>query len=125
MSAPFGNYQYEIYLRGMAGETPSFPMGWGPLEAAASEAMDPGAHGYVFGGAGTEDRSAKPRRVARRRIVPRMLRNVAERDLSTEVSGRRCPPRCMLPDRRAVDHPSRGRARRGTGRRVAGRSATA
>jgi len=88
MSAPFGNYQYEIYLRGMAGETPSFPMGWGPLEARASETLEPGAHGYVFGGAGTEDTQRENLEAfARWRIVPRMMRDVATRDIATEVLG--------------------------------------
>ena len=51
---PFGNYQYEIYLKGVAGETPGFPMGWADLESAAAAAMDEGARGYVFGSAGTQ-----------------------------------------------------------------------
>lgn len=86
--APFGTYQYEIYLKGMAGQTPDFPMSWDALEAAASAAMDAGAHGYVFGSAGTEDTERENRAAfARRRIVPRMLRDVSVRDLGTEIFG--------------------------------------
>ncbi|MDT5008850.1 MAG: lactate 2-monooxygenase [Mycobacterium sp.] len=85
---PFGNYQFEVYLKGMSGETPAFPMSWPELEAQASAAMDPGAHGYVFGSAGTEDtESANRAAFARRRIVPRMLRDVSVRDQRTEIFG--------------------------------------
>ncbi|MCW2649226.1 MAG: oxidoreductase [Mycobacterium sp.] len=86
--APFGNYQYEIYLKGMAGETPQFPMSWAALEAAGSAAMDAGAHGYVFGSAGTEDTERENRAAfGRQRIVPRMLRDVSVRDMRTEIFG--------------------------------------
>lgn len=85
---PFGNYQYEIYLRGMAGQTPDFPVSWADLEAAASAAMDPMAHGYVFGSAGTEDTERENRAAfGRHRIVPRMLRDVSARNLGTELFG--------------------------------------
>ncbi len=86
--APFGNYQFEIYLKGMAGETPEFPMTWAGLEAAASAAMDAGARGYVFGSAGTEDTEHENRAAfGRHRIVPRMLRDVSVRDMRTELFG--------------------------------------
>ncbi len=86
---PFGNYQYEIYLKGLGGETPEFPVSWNALEAAASDAMDAGAHGYVFGSAGTEDTERENRAAfTRHRIVPRMLRDVSARDVRTEILGR-------------------------------------
>jgi isopentenyl diphosphate isomerase/L-lactate dehydrogenase-like FMN-dependent dehydrogenase len=86
--APFGNYQFEVYLKGMAGEMPDFPMSWADLEAQASAAMDAGAHGYVFGSAGTEDTERENRAAFRRhRIVPRMLCDVSTRDLRTELFG--------------------------------------
>lgn len=85
---PFGNYQYEIYLKGMAGQTPDFPVSWSALEAAASDAMEGGAHGYVFGSAGTEDTERENRAAFRRhRIVSRMLRDVSVRDMRTEILG--------------------------------------
>ena len=84
----FGNYQFEVYLKGMSGETPDFPMGWAELEAQASAAMDPGARGYVFGSAGTEDTERENRAAfTRHRIVPRMLRDVSSRDLRIEIFG--------------------------------------
>jgi len=95
--APFGAYQYEIYLQGMAGVTPEFPMSWAELERRAGEAMDPGAHGYVFGGAGTEDTQRENLAAFRRwRIVPRMLRDVSERDMRTTVLGTEMPAPLLL-----------------------------
>ncbi|HZQ33684.1 MAG TPA: lactate 2-monooxygenase [Mycobacterium sp.] len=85
---PFGNYQFEIYLKGMSGETPDFPMNWPELEAQASAAMDAGANGYVFGSAGTEDTERENRAAfGRHRIVPRMLHDVSSRDLRTDILG--------------------------------------
>ena len=96
-NAPFGNFQFEIYLRGLEGETPSFPMDWAQLEAQASEAMEPGAHGYVFGGAGTEaSQQENLDAFGRWRIMPRMMRDIATRDLSTEVLGTPMPAPVIL-----------------------------
>jgi len=94
---PFGTYQYEIYLRGMAGETPDFPMSWADLEAQAGAALDSGAHGYVWGGAGTEDTQRENLDAFRRwRIVPRMLRDVGERDMRTTLLGTEMPAPVLL-----------------------------
>jgi lactate 2-monooxygenase len=83
---PFGNYQYEIYLRGMADEVPEQPVSWAALERKAHDVLDAGARGYVFGGAGTEDTQRENLEAfRRRRIVPRMLRDVSVRDLRTSV----------------------------------------
>jgi lactate 2-monooxygenase len=91
-ATPFANYQYEIYLRGMAGERPDHPMGWAELEAAALAALDPGPAGYLFGGASTEDTMrANVEAFRRHRIVPRMLRDVSARSLGREVLGTRLP----------------------------------
>jgi isopentenyl diphosphate isomerase/L-lactate dehydrogenase-like FMN-dependent dehydrogenase len=58
------------------------------LEAAARQVLPPGALSYVAGGASTERTIAANREAfARWRIVPRMLRGVTERDLSTTVLG--------------------------------------
>lgn len=96
-AVPFGSYQYEIYLRGLAGEVPALPVGWPELEAAAEAAMDDGARGYVFGGAGTEDTQRENLDAFRRwRIVPRMLRDVSARDLRTTVLGTELPAPVVL-----------------------------
>lgn len=95
--APFGNYQYEIYLKGLAGELPALPIGWSALEAAAEATLDAGARGYVFGGAGTEDTQRENLEAFRRwRLVPRMLRDVAVRDLTTTIVGTTMPAPVVL-----------------------------
>ncbi len=86
--AHFGDFQSEIYLRGLAGERPDLPMTADELEAAARDALPAEAFGYVAGGASTERTAAANREAfARWRIVPRMLRGVTDRDLSTTVLG--------------------------------------
>jgi isopentenyl diphosphate isomerase/L-lactate dehydrogenase-like FMN-dependent dehydrogenase len=94
---PFANYQYEIYLQGMAGVRPDHPIGWAELEAAAEQALAPEPRGYLFGGAGTEDTMrANLEAFRRRRIVPRMLADVSERDLSRTILGTRLTAPVLL-----------------------------
>ena len=47
-------YQNEVYLRGLAGEVPPWPVDAVSLESAAYERMTPEAVGYVAGGAGSD-----------------------------------------------------------------------
>src|SRR4051795_2810249 len=94
---PFGNYQYEIYLQGLAGPLPELPVAWDALERAAAEKLDEGARGYVFGGAGAEDTQRENLDALRRwRIVPRMLRAAAARDVRTSVLGTPMPAPMLL-----------------------------
>lgn len=89
---PFANYQAEIFLRGMAGERPSHPVSLAGLEREVQRAAEPRVVDYVFGGAGSEDTMRANLEAFRRwRIVPRMLRDVAERDLSVTVLGTEMP----------------------------------
>jgi lactate 2-monooxygenase len=85
---PFAGYQNEIYLNGMVGARPQWPCEPGQLEELAREKWDPEPFGYVAGSAGTEG-TARANRAAfdRWRIVPRFLRDVSSRDLSTTVLG--------------------------------------
>jgi L-lactate dehydrogenase (cytochrome) len=93
----FADYYREIYARGLAAETPSIPVAVAELERAAIEAMEPRAANYVGAGAGSEDTmDANAAAFRRLRIVPRMLRDVAERDLSTTVLGTAMPAPLML-----------------------------
>jgi lactate 2-monooxygenase len=94
---PFGNYQYEIYLKGLAGEVPELPATYGGLEQRARESLPPEAFGYVAGGAG-EERTVRANSAAFDgwRILPRMLRDVSERDLSTSVLGTELPAPALL-----------------------------
>lgn len=93
----FGDFQFEVYLRGLAGTTPELPMTSAGVEQAALARMTPQAAGYVAGGAGTEQTVRANREAFDRwRIVPRMLRGVTERDLSTTVCGTPMPAPVLL-----------------------------
>jgi lactate 2-monooxygenase len=95
--ADFADYYREIYARGLGGETPSIPVAVEDLEGRAREAMEVKAANYVFAGAGSEDTMRANREAfERRRIVPRMLRDVADRDLSTSVLGTAMPAPLLL-----------------------------
>jgi lactate 2-monooxygenase len=95
--ADFADYYREIYARGIGGETPSIPVAIEELERRAHEAMKEGVANYVFAGAGVEDTMRANREALdRRRIVPRMLRDVSARDLSTTVLGTAMPAPLML-----------------------------
>jgi L-lactate dehydrogenase (cytochrome) len=94
---PFADYQNEIYLRGTAGQRPPFTTDLSRLEEAAREAMTPEAFGYVAGSAGSGSTAAANRRAFERwSIVPRMLRDVADRDLSTTVVRTAMPAPVLL-----------------------------
>src|SRR5438270_3267863 len=93
----FANFQYEIYARGLADERPSVPVSAAALQERARERMSPPAYGYVAGGAGAErTMQANLEAFERWKIVPRMLRDVAVRDLSTTVLGTELPAPVML-----------------------------
>lgn len=86
--AHFGDFQSEIYLRGVAGQRPPLPMTAAGLEAAARGVLSAEAFSYVAGGAsGERTVAANLEAFDRWRIVPRMVRGVTERELSTTVLG--------------------------------------
>ena len=95
---PYGDYYREIYAKGMlAGERPSQPIAWHELEEKARESLDERAVAYIWGGAGTEDTMRANLEAFRRwRIVPRYLRDLSSRDLSTTVLGTEMPAPVML-----------------------------
>ena len=91
------DYYREIYMRGLGGETPAVPVSIAELERQAIAAMDPKAANYVGAGAGAEDTiRANAEAFRRRRIVPRMLRDVGTRDLSATLLGTVMPAPLML-----------------------------
>ncbi|MGW8953318.1 lactate 2-monooxygenase [Streptomyces sp. NPDC055709] len=95
----WADFQYEIYLNGMTGAVPRLPTDLTRLEEMAEHRLGPGPFGYVAGSAGNGS-TARANRAAleRWRIVPRMLRDVHERDLSVEVLGRPLPaPLALAP----------------------------
>ncbi|MGB9986110.1 alpha-hydroxy-acid oxidizing protein [Salarchaeum japonicum] len=98
MENPGDDRQQAVYGQGMLmGETPDIPPKFAELERAALDAMSDEAYAYVKGGAGSEDTVSENRRAFRdHRIVPRMLRDVSERDLSVNVLGQTLPAPVVL-----------------------------
>ena len=84
--------QAEIYSRGVAGSRPHIPVDPRRLEEAARSRMTPEAFAYVAGGAGSETTiDANRAAFERRRIVPRVLRDVSSRSTAVELFGRTLP----------------------------------
>jgi lactate 2-monooxygenase len=84
--------QTVIYAAGVRGRRPRVPTDATLLEERAREAMSPEAFAYVAGGAGSGATMRANRAAFERwRIVPRMLRDVSERDTSVELFGRTLP----------------------------------
>ena len=89
--------QSEIYVRGVGGERPWIPTDASRLQEAARSVLGEEAFAYVAGGAGRESTmAANLSAFDRWRIVPRVLRDVSERDLSVELFGRRLPAPLFL-----------------------------
>ncbi|MBO1418884.1 alpha-hydroxy-acid oxidizing protein [Streptomyces sp. FH025] len=95
----FGDYQYEIYLNGLAGVLPTMPMDFAELESRARSALAPSVFSYVAGGAGDEStQRANVSAFERWGLVPRMMVGAARRDLSVDLFGLRLPsPLFMAP----------------------------
>lgn len=84
--------QSAIYLDGVSGRTPRIPVGWKELERTARRHMSRAAYAYVAGSAGLERTdAANTDAFSRHRIVPRVLRDVAQRDQSIDLFGVRRP----------------------------------
>jgi lactate 2-monooxygenase len=89
--------QREIYVAGLGGRRPRVPVEPEGLEQAARRRMSPEAFAYVAGGAGLEQTARANREAfARRRIVPRVLRDVSRRDMGAELFGQRLPAPLLL-----------------------------
>ena len=91
--------QSEVYLQGLRGHMPPVPADLEELEAEAREAMSEEGYAYIAGGAGTESTILENREAFERwRIVPRMLRDVSERDPRVTLFGDTLPsPFLMAP----------------------------
>jgi len=95
----FGAMQNEIYNAGLKGILPTWPVDFATLEKRAHEALGPMMTNYVAGGCGdehTQDQNAAA--FHRWGMVPRMMVDCSERDLSIELFGQTYPsPLFMAP----------------------------
>jgi isopentenyl diphosphate isomerase/L-lactate dehydrogenase-like FMN-dependent dehydrogenase len=84
------NRQRQVYLSGLRGRLPSVPISAAALEERARAVLSEQAYAYVAGSAGLES-TARANHAAfeRLQIVPRMFRDVSQRDTSVELFGRR------------------------------------
>ncbi|WP_372791963.1 alpha-hydroxy-acid oxidizing protein [Paraconexibacter sp.] len=96
--APYSSYQSEIYVAGMGADVkPIFTTNLSDLEAAAAKVLSEPARRHLLewaGGPGAV--RANARKLASWRIVPRMLIDRAERDLSATVLGVTMPAPIIL-----------------------------
>jgi len=93
----YASFQNEIYALGVDGHAPKLPIGAQELQRRARERLGEEAYGYVAGGAGSElTMAANVSAFERWQIVPRMLRDVSERDLRTTVLGTAMPAPLLL-----------------------------
>ena len=89
--------QKAIYLGGAAGIRQKIPFDMAELERQARSKMSPEAFAYILGGAGLESTVLANRSDFERwRIVPRMLRNVEERDTGLDFFGKKIPAPLFL-----------------------------
>jgi lactate 2-monooxygenase len=93
----YGDYQLEIYLRGLTGEREDLPMTYAELERRAQAALEPGLLSYVAGGAGNEHtQRTNVTGFDRWGVIPRMLVPAPQRDLSVELLGLSLPSPLMM-----------------------------
>jgi lactate 2-monooxygenase len=93
----YASFQYGIYAGGLIEQKPELPIAASQLQERAREKLNAEAYGYVAGGAGSErTMQANLDALARWQIVPRMLRDVSQRDLATSVLGTAMPAPLML-----------------------------
>ncbi|HEV7741386.1 MAG TPA: alpha-hydroxy-acid oxidizing protein [Pseudolysinimonas sp.] len=84
--------QSSIYRAGVSGREPRVPVRWPELIAKAERAMTSEAWAYVHGSAGLETTAeANADAFDEWRIVPRVLRDVTDRDLGIDLFGHRYP----------------------------------
>ena len=87
-SPSFADFQLGIYQRGITGAKPALPLRIEDLEELARSKISDEAYGYIAGGAGSEvSMKFNQQAFDQWRIVPRMMCDVAERDLSVELFG--------------------------------------
>ena len=97
--AHYGDYQNEIYGLGLRGVVPKVPVDAALLEERATVAMPPYVRDYVLGGCGDEHTQRRNSDAFRQwGMVPRMMVDTTNRDLSIDLFGMRLPsPLFMSP----------------------------
>lgn len=91
------DWQKSIYINGFAGTRPVIKADLSRLEEQASSYMSEQAFAYVAGGAGGERTMQNNRQAfGKYRIVPRMLRNVGERDTEIRLFDKKLPSPFLL-----------------------------
>lgn len=91
------DWQKKIYLSGFSGKLPLVKIDTVHLEEAAKAVLSQQAYAYIAGGAGVESTMRSNRNAFEAcKIVPRMLRNVGERDTSIELFGKKLPAPFLL-----------------------------
>ncbi|UOQ44813.1 lactate 2-monooxygenase [Halobacillus salinarum] len=96
--ANYGNQvQFNVYQTMPNPDPNRLPVVYEEWEEMAREVLEDGPYYYVAGGAGGEDTmKANLKAFSRWKIVPRMLRDVEERDISVELFGRTYQSPLML-----------------------------
>lgn len=87
---PFKAFEYQVktYIEGTQGKLPLISPDWKILEKQAIEQMPSNARSYIVGGAGLQKSMENNRNgFDKYQIVPRMLKNVENRDTSTNIFG--------------------------------------
>lgn len=95
----YGDFQNEIYLGGLSGTLPKYPVDFAMLEARAQSAIAPDLLNYVQGGCGDEHtQRSNVEAFHHWGMVPRMLVDCTVRDLSIRLFGLDLPsPIFMAP----------------------------
>lgn len=81
-------YQLKIYLAGTQNIKPEIPISFNELETKASKVLNPEAFDYVAGSAGSEISTLNNQESFNNwQIVPRMMGDVSQRNISVELFG--------------------------------------
>ena len=84
----FGDYQNEIYFKGLQGVRPTLPVDFKTLEQRASAALPPSVLSYVQGGCGDEfTQNHNAEAFKHWGLIPRMMVDCTTRDLSVDLFG--------------------------------------
>lgn len=97
--AHYGELQNQIYNTGLSGVLPEYPVDFATLEKRAELALSPSMLNYVQGGCGDEHTQRSNAKAFHHwGMVPRMMVDCSERDLSVDLFGLKFPsPIFMAP----------------------------